>query len=175
MIIGWNGNTLAGKVEKVGVFSLTVEFRDKRDNFVWRCTTVYGLNLRALKHDFWDELRCCGEVQHIPWILCGDFNVIFSTEDKPSGGHNFQEIRMANQFMLDMGLCEPPADGRRFSWTNGQRDPIWVKLDRFFVNTRWMDRFPRIVQNSLPRLGSDHVPIRLEVGGSLVLSKAFQV
>lgn len=32
------------------------------------------------------------------------------------------------------------------------------------VNTVWMEHFPRVSQNSLPRLGSDHVPIRLEVG-----------
>lgn len=39
-----------------------------------------------------------------------------------------------------------------------------MKLDRFFVNGPWVDRFPHLLQISLPRLGFDHVPIRLEVG-----------
>lgn len=43
-------------------------------------------------------------------------------------------------------------------------DPIWVKLDRFLVNYSWVDNFLKILQKSLPRLGSDHVPIPLEVG-----------
>lgn len=53
--------------------------------------------------------------------------------------------------------------GRRFSWTNGQAEPIWVKLDRFIVNSDCASMFPKMIHNSLPRLGSDHVPIRLEV------------
>ncbi|XP_039126955.1 uncharacterized protein LOC120263117 [Dioscorea cayenensis subsp. rotundata] len=63
-----------------------------------------------------------------------------------------------------MGLLEPPSVGRRFTWTNGQADPIWVKLDRFLVNYNWLTCFPRVVQSCLPRLGSDHVPLRLEMG-----------
>ncbi|XP_039125244.1 uncharacterized protein LOC120261424 [Dioscorea cayenensis subsp. rotundata] len=69
---------------------------------------------------------------------------------------------MANSFLQDLKLVEPPAVGRRFSWTNGQADPIWVKLDRFIVNDDCARLFPKLIQNSLPRLGSDHVPIRLE-------------
>lgn len=52
LIIGWNGAILVGKLEKVGAFSLMVEFRDKRDNFRWRCTSVYGLQLELLNKIF---------------------------------------------------------------------------------------------------------------------------
>ncbi|XP_039113806.1 uncharacterized protein LOC120249381 [Dioscorea cayenensis subsp. rotundata] len=144
---------------------LTVKFLDKRDNFAWRCITVYDPNVRALKSAFWEELRSCSGDPRVPWVIGGNFNAIFSIEDKSSGAPNLRDIRVANKFLLDLHLCEPPAIGRRFSWTNGQENPIWVKLDRFLVNTPWNDHFPRILQNSLPRLGSDHVPIRLEVGG----------
>lgn len=94
MIIGWSGVNLVGKLEKVGVFSLTVEFRDKRDNFIWRCTSVYGPTARTLKRSFWEELRSCGGDPLIPWVICGDFNAIFSVEDKPSGAHNLQRFAM---------------------------------------------------------------------------------
>lgn len=66
--------------------------------------------------------------------------------------------------MHDLDLREPPMFGRKYTWTNGQADPIWVKLNRFLVNTAWVDHFPRLLQNGLPRMGSDHVPIQLEVG-----------
>lgn len=39
-----------------------------------------------------------------------------------------------------------------------------MKLDRFLVNANWIELFPRVLQNCLPILGSDHVPIRLESG-----------
>ncbi|XP_039130342.1 uncharacterized protein LOC120266746 [Dioscorea cayenensis subsp. rotundata] len=80
------------------------------------------------------------------------------------GNPNLADIRDANSLLNDLYLHEPPAMGRRFTWTNGQENPIWVKLDRFLVNRARVDRFPRLIQNCLPRLGSDHVPIRLEVG-----------
>ncbi|XP_039129000.1 uncharacterized protein LOC120265177 [Dioscorea cayenensis subsp. rotundata] len=70
---------------------------------------------------------------------------MFSVEDKPSGAYNLQEICNANRFKWDLRLCKPPAVGREFSWTNG-----------------------------LPRLGSDHVPIRLEVGGHFSSPRSFR-
>lgn len=69
-----------------------------------------------------------------------------------------------NDFLQEMNLLEPPTIGRRFTWINGQADPIWVKLDRFLINFKWTVRFPKIIQKCLPRVGSDHVSIRLEVG-----------
>lgn len=85
-------------------------------------------------------------------------------ENKLAGTPNLDDIPIANVFMFDLRLLEPPSTGRRFIWTNGQSDPNWVKLDRFVVNYAWASQFPKLIQNSLPRLGSDHAPIRLEVG-----------
>lgn len=66
MIVGWNGTNLVGRLVKVGVFSIMVEFRDERNNFFWRCTSVYGPNARDLKHSFWVELRDCGGDPLVP-------------------------------------------------------------------------------------------------------------
>lgn len=76
--------------------------------------------------------------------------------------------------MFDLGLLEPLSIGRKFTWTNGQVDPIWVKLNRFLVNYAWVDNYPKILQKSLPRLGSDHVPIRLEVGTFCSVPRPFR-
>ncbi|KAH7674505.1 RNA-directed DNA polymerase protein [Dioscorea alata] len=148
----------------LGDFSLSVDFKSKKDNFCWRCTAVYGPIGRNLKSAFWGELRGSGGDLTTPWVLCGDFNAIFSEEDKASGPRNWDDIRQANVLLQDLGLLEPPSVGRMFTWTNGQENIAWVKLDRFLVNSAWAVRFPRMIQNSLPRVGSDHVPIRLEVG-----------
>lgn len=93
----------------------------------------------------------------------------FRMEDKNIGPPNLDDIRKANAFLHNLKLQEPPVVGRRFSWTNGQAEPIWVKLDRFIVNSDCASMFPKMIHNSLPRLGSDHVPIRLERIIALVL------
>lgn len=113
---------------------------------------------------FWEELKGSKGATDEPWVICGDFNAIFYVEDKTSGNPNLEDIRRANAFMHDLGLQELPLVCRRFIWTNGQDDPIWVKLNRFLVNNDWLAHFPRVIQMSLPRLGSDHVLIHLEVG-----------
>lgn len=115
IIIGWNSGILTGKLVKKGLFSLTVDFYSKRDNLLWRCTTVYGPNARTLKQDFWDELRSCLDSQEIPWIIYGDFNAIFDLGDKSGGPPNLEHIRDANAFLHDLQLLEPPMKGRRFS------------------------------------------------------------
>lgn len=60
----------------------------------------------------------------VPWVICGDFNAIFTAEDKPSGTINLEDLRRANCFVHNLGQFESLALGRRFSWTNGQLDPI---------------------------------------------------
>ncbi|KAH7656136.1 Exodeoxyribonuclease III protein [Dioscorea alata] len=82
IIIGWNSTVVEGRLANLGDFSLSVDFKSKKDTFCWRCTTVYGPTGRNLKSAFWGELH--GDASS-PWVLCGDFNAIFSEEDKASG------------------------------------------------------------------------------------------
>ncbi|KAH7691786.1 DNase I-like protein [Dioscorea alata] len=174
IVIGWNSAIVSAKLLSWETFSLTVEFCSKRNNLIWRCTSVYGPNARNLKHTFWDELRRSVGPSNVPWIIRGDFNSIFDTGDKLFGPPNLEDIRMAKSFIQDLELIEPSLLGRRYSWTNGQTDPIWLKLARFVVNGACANLFPRMLQNSLPRLGSDHVPIRLELGVHLSNPRPFR-
>lgn len=172
MVIGWNSSLRKGRVVSVGSFCLSVEFTNLCDHSTWLCTTVYGPNLRHLKPSFWEKLRNCHT--DMPWVICGDFNAIFLVEDKNIGIPNLTDIRSAQSLVCDLNLVEPPLVGRKFTWTNGQSDPIWVHLDRFLVNQKWLDVFSRVHQTSLPRLGSDHVPLRLEAGSFLSKGRPFR-
>lgn len=99
IVMGWNSAIFDGTMLIRGTFCLTVEFFSKNVNLTWRCTTVYGPNARSLKHAFWEELRACVGPPSIPWIICGDFNAIFSVDDKNSGLPNLDDIRKANLFL----------------------------------------------------------------------------
>lgn len=106
---------------------------------------VYGPNARALKHVFWEELKDCVGISGIPGIICRDFNATFDVGDKISGPPNLEDITNANAFLQDLVLQEPPSFGKRFSWTNGQASPIWVKLDYFLVNSVCVNTFPKMI------------------------------
>lgn len=49
-----------------------------------------------------------------------------------------------------------------------------MKLNWFLINFKWTVRFPKIIQKCLPRVGSDHVPIRLEVGSHCFSPRPFR-
>ncbi|KAH7685642.1 DNase I-like protein [Dioscorea alata] len=174
IVIGWNDTILKGDLVKVGEFSLTVDFCSSYDHTRWRCTSVYGPTVRSQKLDFWTELRTCVADPSVPWLICGDFNSIFAVGDKSSGTPNLEDIRQAGNFMNEFGLHEPCSSGKHFTWTNGQATLLWVKLDRFLVNSDFAECFPRLTQNSLPRLGSDHVLIRLGVGHHALPRRQFR-
>lgn len=105
---------------------MMVDFCFLKDNFHWHCTTVYIPNSRAHKNDFWEEFRCCEDSSNVPWVICGDFNAIFTKKDKALGVPNLEDIRKANSLLQDLGLRDPPFVGKRFTWTNCQTDPFWV-------------------------------------------------
>lgn len=90
---------------------MTVDFHSKMDNVCWRCTSVYGPNARNLKPSFWEELRNYDNRLDIPWVIYGDFNAIFSMEDKASSYPNLEDICSANALFQDLGLL-----GATFSW-----------------------------------------------------------
>ncbi|KAH7677423.1 DNase I-like protein [Dioscorea alata] len=165
---------MSGQLVQVGEFSLTVDFCSTCDLFRWSCTNVYGPIARSRKGDFWAELRNCATESSVPWVIYGDFNAIFSVGDKSFGAPNFEDIRQAGTFMIDLGLLELCSTGKHFTWTNGQENPLWVKLDRFLVNLAFVEHFPRLSQICLPRIGSDHVPLHLEAGFHLLPCRQFR-
>ncbi|XP_039141337.1 uncharacterized protein LOC120278673 [Dioscorea cayenensis subsp. rotundata] len=157
-----------------GTFSITLEFTNTSLNIKWACTSVYGPNDRTLKFEFWNELRTVRNLHELSWLICGDFNTSFTFNDKNNGIPNPREIANAQQFLGDLNLIDPPLHGRKFTWTNGQPNPLWVRLDRFLYTHDWPLFFPRTIQSSFPRIGSDHSPIYLDFGNHYTRSRIFR-
>lgn len=50
---------------------------------------------------------------------------------------------------------------RKFTWSNGRRNPTLVRLDQAFCNRAWDDIFPDITMQALSSSLSDHCPLFL--------------
>lgn len=70
-----------------------------------------------------------------PWIVLGDFNCIFSTEDR-QGGNTPTLVEMEDflSSTSNLGLEDAFSTGSQFTWTNGN---IWSKIDRVLINLDW--------------------------------------
>ncbi|KAM0846028.1 hypothetical protein ACQ4PT_055961 [Festuca glaucescens] len=71
---------------------------------------------------------------------------------------------MVNRFrhiLNSLALQDMPLQGRRFTWSNGQEDPLMARLDRVFFSPSWEDTHP--ISDLLPLSSniSDHCPLIL--------------
>ena len=59
------------------------------------------------------------------------------------------------RWLDDLALKEVPLVDRKFTWSNGQDNPILVKLDMVFCSVDWEDLYPNSSSKfSFTRLGS---------------------
>ena len=128
----------------------------------WWLTVVYGPQEDADKIAFLQEIRdiradCAG-----PWLLCGDFNLIYREEDKNNSNLNRRMMGRFRRAINDLALKEIYLNGRRYTWSNEQSPPTLVLLDRFLCSSDWEDMHPGCHLRCLASVLSDHSPLLLD-------------
>ncbi|KAL4377944.1 hypothetical protein GQ457_02G018140 [Hibiscus cannabinus] len=124
--------------------------------------------------DLFDKLRCLDLGPDHAWLLGGDFNAIYDSEDRMGGSRSRLGVSHAmTNFVFETGLVDVRFRGIRFTWKRGS---LSQRLDRCLANERWLDRFPTSVVLHLDRLGSDHRPISLDtnIGGVRHVERPFR-
>ena len=98
---------------------------------------MYGPHRDDEKLGFIEELRevranCPG-----PWMLAGDFNMIYCSEDKNNENINRAMMGRFRHFVNDLELKEILLLGRRYTWSNERDSPMLVKLDQVLCTNDW--------------------------------------
>lgn len=73
-------------------------------------------------------------------------------------------MQLFNNFIGDSHLREIFVSRVKFTWSNKQRNPTLVKLDRILATSCWDTHFKACFAWSKARVGSDHSPIILDYG-----------
>jgi endonuclease/exonuclease/phosphatase family metal-dependent hydrolase len=92
----------------------------------------------------------------------GDFNLITKASDKNNLNINRRLIgkfRAARDFLE---LKDMRMDGRRFTWSNAQADPVLTKIDHVFFSAEWDAAFPNAYLQAITSACSDHAPLFLQ-------------
>jgi len=127
----------------------------------WWLTVVYGPQADQEKVEFLDEFRQFRMTADGPWVLCGDFNMIYREEDKSNDRLNRRCMRRFRAFIDAAELEELHLVGRQFTWSSERDQPTLERLDRVFATTGWLQAHPNHVLRALSTDCSDHCPLLL--------------
>ncbi|XP_026445212.1 uncharacterized protein LOC113345752 [Papaver somniferum] len=125
---------------------------------------IYGsLNLSGMK-DQWSFLSDMHDNNNNPWTLLGDFNFILTDSDKQGGNPSGSfPPKFVVDKLFEMNMNEVYSFGNRYTWCNRRfRNPnelIFEKLDRAFMNDKWVSVLPKTRAINLRRIYSDHCPV----------------
>jgi hypothetical protein len=122
---------------------------------------VYGPAHHDSSADFILELSDTCSQEDLPLLMGGDFNLIRSNKDINRGSGNQNLLDLFNNFIGQFQLREIFISGPRITWSNKQKDPTLIKLDRILVSESWEVKYPTCHAWSKARVGSDHCPIIL--------------
>jgi len=127
-----------------------------------------------LRYVCFDELKLFIALWDIQWCLGGDFNVVRSPVKSSSGGRLSSAMLEFSNFINSSGLIDPPLEGGRYIWSSHEDVPILSRINRFLFFVDWEDHFQGVRQVILPQITSDHFPIPLLMGSTMVAKRPFK-
>ncbi|XP_070020059.1 uncharacterized protein [Nicotiana sylvestris] len=128
-------------------------------------TLVYAKCDRIERIELWDSLYAMASDMTVPWLVGGDFNVIWDEEEKFGGlPVSLIEVDDFRHCINTCNLTDLGFKGSIFTWWNGrsEEDCIFKRLDRCFGNHELQQTFPGLEVTHLSKIGSDHCPMLLK-------------
>jgi len=157
ILIAWRSRLGTIGASRLDSHCVSIQFCPVNGN-TWWLTCVYGPQDNQEKIQFLQELRevraqCVG-----PWMVAGDFNLIYKDEDKNNSNLNRAMMGSFRRWINDMALTEIPLHGRKFTWSSSSSSasPTLVRLDRVFCSLEWEELFPDCLLQSSSSDDSDH-------------------
>nr|XP_009782875.1 PREDICTED: uncharacterized protein LOC104231559 [Nicotiana sylvestris] len=130
---------------------------EKHAEFV--LTLIYAKCDAIERIELWDSLYEMARDMDAPWLVGGDFNVIWDEEEKFGGlPVSLNEIDDFRHCVNTCNLFDLVFKGSIFTWWNGraEEDCIFKRLDRCLANLQFQQTFPGIKVQHLSKTGSDH-------------------
>lgn len=100
-------------------------------------TIVYERCNALERLELWENIEVMAQIQQIPLLIGGDFNVILNEKEKKGGLPFIQyEVMDFNYYINRSGLTKLKFKGDNFTWWNGRVDNecIFERLDRVLLN-----------------------------------------
>ncbi|XP_040254755.1 uncharacterized protein [Aegilops tauschii subsp. strangulata] len=161
ILLAWDTDLFHVSNTDLSPFAITITLNPRTGDAPWSITTVYGPCEEDARLLFLADLARICAVTPGPWVIVGDFNLIYEARDKNNSNLNIRMMRRFRDALNNSELKEIKLSRRRFTWSNEQADPTLVRLDRAFCDTAWDLRFSNARLQPLATAMSDHCPLLL--------------
>lgn len=174
LLIVWNGNIFSGDVVLDNAFSITVKFRSSVSGAIFHLTNIYGPAAPVEKASFVNWLYNFDISAFEDWIMLGDFNFIRSPTDRNKPGGCVNSMMLFNDLIQHLDLIDIPFEGRQYTWSNIQDNPLLEELDWVFTSLSWSVSYPATSVKPLSRPTSDHVPYVVRMDSHIPKASIFR-
>ncbi|XP_019241772.1 PREDICTED: uncharacterized protein LOC109221779 [Nicotiana attenuata] len=141
-------------------------------------TFVYAKCDSIERIELWDSMYYLARDMSHPWLVGGDFNVIWDEEEKfGSLPVSMNEVNDFRHCVNTCNLTDLGFKGSIFTWWNGRAedDCIFKRLDRCLANIEFQQLIPGLEVSHLSKIGSDHSPMLLTCNPTAIpIKKAFR-
>ena len=97
-------------------------------------------------------------------MCIGGFNDILYNFEKEGGKIRAERKIRGFRQMIEECLIDLNYQGKKFTWINKRESGvIKERIDRVLVNLRWLEEYPRTQVFNLSIVGSDHLPILVNI------------
>ena len=80
---------------------------------------MYGSPYFNEKHKLWDLLLSLAQNNQLPWMVCGDFNVVLFSNEKQGGKpFDLREVKAIKEAIDQLGFQDLGFTGDPFTWNN---------------------------------------------------------
>ncbi|XP_020259351.1 uncharacterized protein LOC109835749 [Asparagus officinalis] len=159
--VAWDADVWNGTVISVTLQQITIKLQNI-GGFSMMLGVIYGENSEQIRSSLWTDIRnISAQLNNLPWLLVGDFNVCRFTSEKIGGIKlNAKKLKEFNDCLQICGLSDIKSTGSSWTWHNNQEGigRIYGKLDRALGNSKLFDKFPQAYIEYKCTSSSDHTP-----------------
>ena len=136
-----------------------VEGKIKDKSFNCAILVVYAPNLRSERRTLWEELLALRNEVTVPFLAMGDFNEVFSSNERRGGTGCAGSMVEFKNWAVEMCLSDLALHRRKFTWSRGNSSS---RIDRMLIDADWLMKVPCLMLKALSSKLSDHNPLLLQ-------------
>lgn len=174
IITAWKSRMFSGELIFSNEFAISVELNSMHNDESWILTNVYAPCTDEGKRNFINWFKHIQMPEEVEWLVVGDFNLMRKPEDRNKEGGDLFEMCMFNNAISMLGLNEIVLQGRKYTWSNMQTNPLLQKIDWIFTSNSWNIKYPDTSAKGHDMTPSDHCPCLVNVSTAIPRQKIFR-